>query len=399
MATNQCLDVAGKLQTEGAQVQQWTCNGQDNQLWKLGAAPPTAPTTPPQTTWTYCSAEWSVCNFSGTRQVRFGAPGSWAVRTATASIECNFNVFGDPNPGYDKTCEVESTTEPTPTCTPPQVLQNGQCVPPTSTNSPMPTIAGTTTEQQAFWNNFNTTMILRDEFDGSSLDTNIWKHGTAYDYAPSNPGAVQVTDGKLRLVVPGGEVGISSRERFRAGYFIEGRARLPTGPGVWPAFWLIQVDTNGDPCSSRSEPDIFEAYPGMGGDWNGPAHPDFGGITANRFDFTHHPVSNAGGCTSLGRLDKGFDTSKKQPPFNLSLEFATYGMWHRKDGQVEFYLNGVKELESSTHPVLAERLLEIIINNVNQSRTGIPNTLPISSAPQDNRNALEFDYVRVWSQK
>ena len=41
----------------------------------------------------------------------------------------------------------------------------------------------------------------------------------------------------------------------RYGYF-EMRARLPDGPGVWPAFWLIGVDKT----SSASEIDVIEYY-------------------------------------------------------------------------------------------------------------------------------------------
>lgn len=62
------------------------------------------------TTWTKCANEGGVCKFSGTKRVRYGLNGVYAVRTATTSIQCNNNVFGDPVYGSVKVCEVEGTT-------------------------------------------------------------------------------------------------------------------------------------------------------------------------------------------------------------------------------------------------------------------------------------------------
>ena len=72
------------------------------------------------TTWTRCAAEYGVCSFSGTRQVRYGLNGRYATRTATGSIACNNTVFGDPYPGANKICEYATTTTtpaPAPTVT------------------------------------------------------------------------------------------------------------------------------------------------------------------------------------------------------------------------------------------------------------------------------------------
>src|SRR4051794_38514008 len=49
--------------------------------------------------WTKCAEEWQTCSFAGTTQVRYGLNGTYATRTATSSIGCNNNVFGDPLPG------------------------------------------------------------------------------------------------------------------------------------------------------------------------------------------------------------------------------------------------------------------------------------------------------------
>ena len=55
--------------------------------------------------WTRCASEGGVCNFSGMRQVRYGANNSYAVMTATGNISCSNDVFGDPMYGVVKTCD------------------------------------------------------------------------------------------------------------------------------------------------------------------------------------------------------------------------------------------------------------------------------------------------------
>ena len=63
--------------------------------------------------WTACASEGGVCSFSGTRQVRYGANNSYAIRTASGNVLCSNDVFGDPVYGVVKTCaysEPASTT-------------------------------------------------------------------------------------------------------------------------------------------------------------------------------------------------------------------------------------------------------------------------------------------------
>jgi thermitase len=79
-------------------------------------ANPVAPGSP--VTWTTCASEGGVCNFSNTRQVRYGANNSFATQTATGSIACNNSVFGDPMVGVVKTCQYSSTSTTTSTPAP-----------------------------------------------------------------------------------------------------------------------------------------------------------------------------------------------------------------------------------------------------------------------------------------
>ena len=82
-------------------------------------APTPTPAPSPALAWTDCAAEGGVCAFSGTRQVRYGANGSYAYKSGTASIACTNGVFGDPIYGTVKTCQYASdvTSAPTPVVT------------------------------------------------------------------------------------------------------------------------------------------------------------------------------------------------------------------------------------------------------------------------------------------
>jgi hypothetical protein len=65
-------------------------------------------------TWTNCASENGTCTFSGTAQVRYGANGVYATKTATGAIACSNAVFGDPTPNVAKTCQYSATATATP---------------------------------------------------------------------------------------------------------------------------------------------------------------------------------------------------------------------------------------------------------------------------------------------
>lgn len=67
--------------------------------------PPPAPTP---VSWTACATEGATCSFTGTREVRYGYDGNYVTRTATASVSCSNAVFGDPRPGYAKSCSYSN---------------------------------------------------------------------------------------------------------------------------------------------------------------------------------------------------------------------------------------------------------------------------------------------------
>ncbi len=71
------------------------------------------PNHPPAGT-TFCAGEGETCNFSGTRNVYYGAANTWVKKTATGSQSCSYTVYGDPLGGVYKGCYVGPDLNPVP---------------------------------------------------------------------------------------------------------------------------------------------------------------------------------------------------------------------------------------------------------------------------------------------
>jgi beta-glucanase (GH16 family) len=116
-------------------------------------------------------------------------------------------------------------------------------------------------------------LAFQDEFDGSSLNEQIWETqfpwgrdrssvGELQWYAPD---AFKVANSKLQISAQETETpnpslryssGLISTHKSFATEFgrFEIRCKLPRGKGLWPAFWLLPPDTSWPP-----EIDVFEA--------------------------------------------------------------------------------------------------------------------------------------------
>src|SRR5213079_2241142 len=91
------------------------------------SSPP--PPSPPDSSWTFCANEYARCSFSDTREVVYGANGTFtSPKQFTGGVDCNNTVFGDPVPGAAKACFQRLPASPLPT--PPSVTS-------------LPTISGT----------------------------------------------------------------------------------------------------------------------------------------------------------------------------------------------------------------------------------------------------------------
>ncbi len=106
-----------------------------------------------------------------------------------------------------------------------------------------------TTEYAEGWD-----LVWSDEFNGSALDESIWTidqggHGwgneEVQNYTPNN---VTVEDGSLVLIArrewydgndfTSGKVISQNKKSFKYGR-IAARIKMPSGDGMWPAFWLL----------------------------------------------------------------------------------------------------------------------------------------------------------------
>ena len=125
---------------------------------------------------------------------------------------------------------------------------------------PMPTLAG------AYWH-----LVFHDEFNAASLRS-VWS--TELPWGPTDtdeleyyvPDALGFNDGFLRITAQkqpfqekdytSGIISTYPQFSFTYGY-AEIRAKLPSGKGLWPAFWLLASDQK-----SSDEIDVFELLGG-----------------------------------------------------------------------------------------------------------------------------------------
>jgi beta-glucanase (GH16 family) len=130
------------------------------------------------------------------------------------------------------------------------------------------------------------TLVWNDEFNDAQLDPELWffesGDGSQYGipgwgnnelqwYLPDN---ASLEDGKLKITAKRESVDdfgftsarINTADRFAFKYGrIEASIKMPSGQGLWPAFWMFSQDSdylcNGDPCdwAAIGEIDIVEA--------------------------------------------------------------------------------------------------------------------------------------------
>jgi beta-glucanase (GH16 family) len=143
---------------------------------------------------------------------------------------------------------------------------------------------------------------------------------------PKRPNAVQ--DGRGHLVISAvkdssgtwtsARINTKGLARFQYGR-VEARVRLPAAAGLWPAFWLLGVSTEGWP--SCGEIDVMENVPG-----NVP-----GGLGADTIKSTIHGPGYSGG--------EGIGKTRKFPGGGrVDDEFHVYGtIW--SPGKVSFYVD------------------------------------------------------------
>lgn len=150
--------------------------------------------------------------------------------------------------------------------------------------------------------------IWGDEFDGTSVNASNWSYITnihvnneqqQYTTSANN---VQVSNGTLKLIArrewnngypfTSGRLESAGKREFRHGA-VEARLKMPVGPGLWPAFWMLGNDIGQVGWPACGELDIMEnvGY----GDWTSVAlhGPGYSGNTPiNGRYYLSSPISN-----------------------------------------------------------------------------------------------------------
>ncbi len=148
--------------------------------------------------------------------------------------------------------------------------------------------------------------------------------------------------------------------KMRYGY-VEMRARLPRGKGLWPAFWLLHNQEGG----TRPEIDVVEML----------------GDTSNKVYQTYHYYDNGSLRSTPSYQHWGSDFSQ---------DFHTFGMkW--EPGRITWYVDGTATNSFSDSNVAAEEMYLLVNLAVGGNWAGSPDGS--TSFPA----RLTIDYIRAYS--
>lgn len=217
-----------------------------------------------------------------------------------------------------------------------------------------------------------------DNFDGSAPNALAWSSGLPQlprriNYYATD--AVSVADGFLRLSVlnrpesdrPYATGAVSTQGLFKQQYgYFEVRARVPTGNGFWPAFWLM-------PQTGQwtSELEIAE----------------FRGQLPTSVHYAFH----------YGNRQRNEHGATVQVGGDLSASFNNYALYWTPE-RIDYVFNG-SIVHSVTDPAaVANANSEMFINlSLALASTHASNWIPVVDETTDLAGAVEIDYVRVYT--
>jgi hypothetical protein len=224
-------------------------------------------------------------------------------------------------------------------------------------------------------------LAFDDEFSSSTLDP-VWHTAQYWDHDLTvvgngeleayDPTGVAAADGLLRLTarrddahgVPytsglamtGGEAAVPSSPRFSFLYgYLEVRAKLPSGTGLWPAVWMMPASFHDD----NGEIDVVELL----------------GADASTAHFTVHK-----GHPQEGHEWHGPD---------LSRGFHTYAVDWQPD-HVAWFVDGVERARTTDPSLVCREAMYLIMDLAVGGAAGAPDASTAFPATMD------VDYVRVW---
>ncbi|MBB1442112.1 family 16 glycosylhydrolase [Pseudoalteromonas sp. NZS71] len=186
-------------------------------------------------------------------------------------------------------------------------------------------------------------MVWSDEFEGSAIDTNKWNYELNCDgggnnekqcYTDSEQNAF-IADGVLNIVALPAEEGAEKpytsarlNTRYNADFTygrFEVRAKLPSGQGSWPAFWMLPTDEVYGTWPRSGEIDVLESV-------NLKTPDEDGGIESSIHGTLHY-----------GRAWPDNSYTGKEYKFpedtNPADDFHTYAVeW--QEGEIRWYVDG-----------------------------------------------------------
>jgi beta-glucanase (GH16 family) len=210
-------------------------------------------------------------------------------------------------------------------------------------------------------------LVWSDEFNGSSLDPANWAYdignGTAgwgnseLQYYTNRMENVQVKNGELIITArkekdngfdyTSGRIKTKDKQSWTYGR-IEARIKLPSGIGLWPAFWMMGADIDGVGWPKCGEIDIMEhinMVPYVNGTmhWDNNGHQQYG-LTTDADLSKYHVYAVEWDPGSIrwfidgkkyceGDIREGINgTEEFHEPFFLLLNLAVGGRWPGSPG-------------------------------------------------------------------
>ncbi len=230
-------------------------------------------------------------------------------------------------------------------------------------------------------------LVFCDEFEGDSLNTDVWNHRALGERRGGYNGEsqVKVADGNLYITaeyLENGKYGegwyagmISLKEHYKQGYF-EIRCKCNKDKGFWSAFW-IQADHPYDHDISQggingAEIDIFEA---MCADKKLAAHRNVVTQTVHCNGYDDDPVNIDSCC--IGDFKVGRD---------IYDEYNTYGLKWTEDEYI-FYINGVETSRCSFGNGVSQVPEEVIVS------LELPAEIPFEKG---YTSTMTVDYVKIY---
>ena len=213
------------------------------------------------------------------------------------------------------------------------------------------------------------TLIWSDEFDGAALDPEAWFFATGdgtekglhggwgnNELQYYLPDSAQIEGGVLKITARRESIGgsnytsgrINTEDRFAFQYGrIEASIKLPSGQGLWPAFWMLPQDTPYGAWAASGEIDVVETInlDGSGSDEIfGTLH--FGG---------EHPANSSAGETYA-------------PSADITSEFHTYSVewdefeirWYFDDTQ--YAMQNAWTSTAAPYPAPFDQPFHILLN-------------------------------------